>query len=305
MLQVLLSGLAIGSIYGLVGMGFAIAFYVTRVINFAEGQLLMVGVMIAAWAARTGVNPWVSVAAGIAAAAGVSALTYLVAVRPVLAFDRFSFAWLVSTLGVALILENGAALIWGPTSRSFPTLLAGSSVHVGSATLTLQEVVTIGVAVVLAVAFELFRRKTLFGKLGMAIAHDPEMASAIGANTAVVATAAFALAGAFAGVAGVLIGPITYSNPYLGDTYGIAGFVALMIGGTSRPAAAMAGGLLLGILGEAANKLINTQASDWFPFVVVVVILLVLPEGLLSLGAPTRRLLRVRDGRGEAAEAAG
>jgi branched-chain amino acid transport system permease protein len=163
--------------------------------------------------------------------------------------------------------------------------------------LTLQEAVTIVVAIVLAIAFELYRRGTLFGKLGMAIAHDPEMATAIGANTAAVAAAAFALAGAFAGVGGVLIGPITYSNPYLGDTYGIAGFVALMIGGTARPAAAMVGGLLLGVLGEAANKLINTQASDWFPFVVVVVILLALPEGLLSLVAPTRRLLQGRGGK--------
>jgi branched-chain amino acid transport system permease protein len=136
--QVLLSGLAIGAIYGLVGMGFAIAFYVTRVINFAEGQLLMVGVMVAAWFARTGLNPWLAVVLGIAAAAAVGAVTYIVAVRPVLAFDRFSFAWLVSTLGVALILENGAALIWGPKSRSFPALHTGTSVPVGSATLTLH-----------------------------------------------------------------------------------------------------------------------------------------------------------------------
>ena len=128
----------------------------------------------------------------------------------------------------------------------------------------------------------------------MAIAYDPEMASAIGANTKVIAAATFALAGMFAGVAGVLIGPITYSNPYLGDTYGIAGFVALMIGGVARPAAAMAGGLVLGVLGEAANRLINPQAADWFPFVVVVVVLLVLPEGLVSLGAPLGRLARRR-----------
>jgi branched-chain amino acid transport system permease protein len=298
MLQVLLSGLAIGAIYGLVGMGFAIAFYVTRVINFAEGQLLMVGVMVAAWAARGGTNQWLACVVGIAAAAGVGALTYLVAVRPVLAFDRFSFAWLVSTLGVALILENLAAIVWGPTSRSFPTLLNGTSIHVGGATLTLQEVVTIAVAVALAVAFEVVRKRTLFGKLGMAIAYDPEMASAVGANTTLIAACTFALAGVFAGVAGVLIGPITYSNPYLGDTYGIAGFVALMIGGVARPAAAMAGGLILGVLGEAANRLINPQAADWFPFVVVVVVLLLLPEGLLSL--PVSRLVRRRAATGAA-----
>jgi branched-chain amino acid transport system permease protein len=297
--QVILSGLAIGAVYGLVGMGFSIAFYVTRVINFAEGQLLMVAVMIAAAIARTGVSPVLAVVGGIAAAAVAGVLTYLIAVRPVLAFDRFSFAWLVSTLGVALILQNAAAIIWGPTSRSFPTLLNGTSVHIGSATLTLQEVATIGIALALAAAFELFRRRTLFGKLGMAIAYDPEMASAVGANTKLFAIAAFGLAGAFAGVAGVLIGPITYSNPYLGDTYGIAGFVALMMGGTERPAAAMVGGLILGVLGEGANDLINTQASDWFPFVVVVAILLLLPEGLFSIGTPLRslgaRILRPRE----------
>jgi branched-chain amino acid transport system permease protein len=229
---------------------------------------------------------------GILAAGLVGVLTYLIAVRPVLVFDRFSFAWLVSTLGVALILENLAAILWGPTSRSFPTLLNGSSVHIGGATLTWQEVLTIGVAVALAIAFEIVRKRTLFGKVGMAIAHDPEMASAIGANTMLYATAAFAVAGAFAGIGGVLIGPITFSNPYLGDTYGIAGFVALMLGGTDRPVGAMVGGLILGILGEGANKLINTQASDWFPLVVVVVVLLLVPDGLFSVGGRVRELRR-------------
>jgi branched-chain amino acid transport system permease protein len=292
MLQVLVSGLAIGAVYGLVGMGFAIAFYVTRVINFAQGQLLMVSVMVAAAVARSGVTPAVAVVCGILAAGAVGVVTYLVAVRPVLAFDRFSFAWLVSTLGAAVILQNLAAIIWGPTSRSFPALLTGTSVHIGSATLTLQEVVTVAVAIVLAIAFEVVRKRTLFGKVGMAIAHDPEMASAIGANTLLFAIIAFAAAGVLAGIGGVLIGPITYSNPYLGDTYGIAGFVALMIGGTERPVAAMVGGLLLGVLGEGANKLINTQASDWFPFVVVVVILLLMPEGLFSIGGRLRTIAR-------------
>jgi branched-chain amino acid transport system permease protein len=292
MLQVVLSGLAIGAIYGLVGMGFAIVFYVTRVINFAEGQLLMVAVVVASAVARAGISPVLACIVGVAASAAIGVLTYLVAVRPVLAFDRFSFAWLVSTLGVALVLENGAALIWGPTSRSFPTLLAGTSVHIGNATLTLQEVVTIGAGIALAIAFEVVRKRTLIGKVGMAMAFDAETASAVGINTKLVAIGAFALAGMFAGVGGVLVGPLTYSNPYLGDTYGIAGFVALMIGGTQRPVAAMAGGLILGVLGQAANSVINAQASAWFPFIVVVVILLLVPEGLFSVGDPLRNLAR-------------
>lgn len=295
-MQVLLSGLAIGAVYGLVGMGFSIVFYVTRVINFAQGQLLMVALMLTAAMARGGVPPLLAAGLGVVAAALVGVLLYVVAVRPVLAFDRFSFAWLVSTLGAALVLENLAAIIWGPTSRAFPALLKGTSLHLGSASITLQEVVGIVVALALAAAFELVRKRTLFGKLGVAIAEDPEMASAIGANTTVFAVGAFAVAGVFAGIAGILIGPLTYANPYLGDTYGIAGFVALMIGGTQRPLAAMGGGMVLGVLGELAKSAINAQAADWLPFVVVVVVLLVTPEGLFAWRLPWRSLLRTTAG---------
>ena len=289
MVQVLLSGLAIGAVYGLVAMGFAIAFYVTRVINFAQGQLLMAAVMVTAALAAAGLPAWVTVLGGIATATAGGVLIYFVAVAPILASDRFSFAWLVSTLGVAIVLSTGAAIIWGPTSRAFPTLLNGVNVHFGSSGLTLQQVITVVVAVLAVLVFEIVRRRTLFGKLGMAISTDPEMARAVGANTRLAAAVAFGAAGLLAGVAGVLIGPITFANPYLGDTYGIAGFVALMIGGIDRPAAALAGGFVLGLLDEGANHFIDSHASDWFPFVVVVAVLLLAPRGLFS-----SRLLRRR-----------
>jgi branched-chain amino acid transport system permease protein len=291
---VILSGLAIGAIYGLVGMGFAVAFYVTRVINFAQGQLLMIAVMVTTAVTSAGLPSVVAIVVGILASCVFGALTYLLAVRPVLAFDRFSFAWLVSTLGAATILESGAAIIWGPTSRGFPLLLHRYTVHIAGATLTVPELLAIVRAIAAVVCFELIRRRTWFGKLGMAIAEDPEMASAIGANTAVVALAAFTAAGLLAGVAGVLVGPITYANPYLGSTYGISGFVALMVGGIERPAASMVGGLLLGVLSQAANTLINSQASDWFPFLIVVLVLLVNPHDALSSRGAVGRLFRSR-----------
>lgn len=291
MVQFILSGLAIGSIYGLIGMALAISFYVTRVINFAQGQMMMTAIMITAALFAGGYSPWLAVFAGLAAACIVAVLSYLIAVRPILVFDRFSFGWLVSTLGFAVAVENAAAFIWGPTSRPFPQILNATSVSFGSAVLTAQQVLAIVIALLFTAGFEIARRRTLFGKLGMAIAADPEMASAIGANTTVFAIAAFAISGLFAGVAGVLIGPDTFANPYLGSTYGIFGFIAMMIGGgTERPSAAMLGGLLLGILSEGANTLINSQASDWFPFLVLVIILIVTPKGLFSSGSPLFRI---------------
>jgi branched-chain amino acid transport system permease protein len=98
LLQIVLSGLAIGSVYGLVGMALAISFYVTRVINFAQGQLMMVAIMIVAAITAAGYSAWLGVVAGLICACVVAILSYIIAVRPILAFDRFSFGWLVSTL---------------------------------------------------------------------------------------------------------------------------------------------------------------------------------------------------------------
>jgi branched-chain amino acid transport system permease protein len=295
LLQFILSGLALGAIYGLIGMALAISYYVTRVINFAEGQLMMLAIMVTATLASAGYAPWLAIVIGLGCSCVVSVVCYFVAVRPILLFDRFSFGWLVSTLGFALVLENATAYIFGPESRPFPPLLDNVSVHLAGAVLTAQEILAVFVAAVLGLTFEVLRRQTLFGKLGMATAADPEMASAIGVNTTTVAVVTFILAGLFAGVAGILVAPRTFANPYLGDAYGTAGFVALMIGGgTERPIAAMFGGFLLGLLSEGANALINSQASDWFPFVVLVVILIVTPRGLLSSSNPLLRGRRAK-----------
>lgn len=293
MLQFLLSGIAIGAVYGLIAMALAITFYVTRTINFAEGQLMMITVMVTAEMSSAGTPVWLAMIVGLLASCVIGVLSYLIAVRPILMFNRFSFGWLVSTLGFAVIVENAAAYVWGPTSQAFPRLLVGVRVPIWHAVLNGQQVLAIAVAAVLTVAFELVRRRTLFGKLGMATAADPDMAEAIGANTVVVAIAAFAVSALFAGIAGLLIGPSTFANPYLGNTFGTFGFIAMMIGGgTEKPVAAMFGGVILGVCAEGANALINSQASDWFPFIVLVIILIFSPRGLFSSSSPLMRLRR-------------
>lgn len=299
MLQVVLTGLSNGAIYGLLGMAYAVVFYVTRVLNFATGQLLMVTIMITAALSNMHWPVLIAVALGLGASSLGGVGIYFLAVRPVLRFSRMGFAWLVSTLGVAIILESLAALIWGTSSLPFPQMLNGHDVAIFSAALTWQQIVTILAALALVGAFEAVHRRSLFGKLGTAISADPEMATAIGTNVTLFAVQAFAFGGLLAGVAGALVGPISFANPYLGDTYGIYGFIALMIGGMERPAASMGGGFVLGILSALANTYINPQASDWFPFVVVLAVLLVTPKGLFSpatMGG-ARSLVRRRSAR--------
>jgi branched-chain amino acid transport system permease protein len=294
MLQVLLSGLSVGAIYGLVAMAFAIVFYVTKVINFATGQLLMVSILLAAGAVKLGLPDWLGIAIGLTAATVLGVVIYFVAVRPVLRFDRFSFAWLVSTLGIAIVIQAVFAIIFGPASQPFPRGLHAIPIHLPGATVTVQELLTLAIGVLAIVVWELVRRRTLVGKLGMAISTDPEMASTMGANVTGYAVGAFAIGGFLAGLAGILVGPITYGNPYLGDTYGIFGFIALMIGGIQRPSAAMGGGLILGVLSLGANSYIGAQASDWFPFVLVLLVLLLAPNGVFASGDALRKLFRRR-----------
>lgn len=294
MLQAVLTGLSVGAIYGLVAMAFAVVFYVNRVINFATGQLLMLSVMIIAGLGQSGVTTWLTIPLGIIASTVGAVLIYYVAVRPVLAFNRFSFAWLVSTLGVAIILESAAALIWGTSSLGFPRLLNGDEVSIFGASLSWQRILAIIVALALTAAVELFRARTLSGKIAMAISEDPDTSSAMGVNVTAYAVGAFALGGLLAGVAGVLVGPISFANPYLGDTYGIYGFVALMVGGIERPAASMGGGFILGILITIASTYINALASDWFPFVVVIAVLLIAPNGIFRTGSTLRKLFSAR-----------
>lgn len=295
-MQVLYTGLAIGAIYGLVAMGYAVVFYVTRVVNFATGELLMLSVMVTTGLVQAGLPLGIAIPVALAASTATGVVIYFLAVRPVLNFNRFSFAWLVSTLGVGILLESMAGLIWGTSSLGFPSMLYGKSVNLLGGSITWQQVLTVGLAVVLTVAFELVRRGTFAGKIGMAVSADPETASAMGVKVTRYAVFVFALGGLLAGVAGVLVGPISFANPYLGETYGIYGFVALMIGGIESPTASMAGGLVLGILVTLASTYINALAADWFPFVVVAVALLVTPNGIFVSGGALRRALARKGG---------
>ncbi len=223
MLQVILTGLSTGAIYGLVGMAFAVVFYVTRVLNFATGQLLMVAIMVTAGLSADHWPVIFTIAAGLACSTVGGVLIYFLAVRPVLRFNRLSFAWLVSTLGVAIILESAAALIWGTSSLPFPTLLNGKDVNIFGSALTWQQIGTVLVALAVVTAFEVVHRRTLFGKVGTAISSDPEIAAAMGANVTFFAVQAFAFGGLLAGIAGALVGPFPSPTPTSATRTGFMG----------------------------------------------------------------------------------
>ena len=148
-MQTLISGLSDGAIYGLIAMGMSITFYVTRVINFAHGQLLMVAVMVIAEGTLAHWALGLSILLAFVAAAGIAVLTYLIAVRPVIRRNRFNIIWVASTLGVSIILENGAAYFFGSDTVPFPVLLQNDTFTVGGLTISWQQVLAFFLALAL------------------------------------------------------------------------------------------------------------------------------------------------------------
>jgi branched-chain amino acid transport system permease protein len=287
-MQTLISGLSDGAIYGLIAMGMSLTFYVTRIINFAHGQLLMVAAMVIAEGTLSHWPLAASIALAFVVAAVTAVLTYVIAVRPVVRRNRFNIIWVASTLGVSIILENGFAYLFGSDTVPFPVLLQNETFHVGGVTISWQQILAFFLALAIGAGFELTRKKTTLGRAGMAVALDPEMASAVGINIDRMAVGAFAVSGALCAVAAVLIGPSSFANPYMGDTYAIYGFIGFIVSKTTYPLSALFAGIVLGVVAEEANALINANAGSWFPFVLVLLLLVMRPSWILIEGQAPR-----------------
>ena len=176
LVQILVTGLTYGSVYGLLGLGYTIQFASTRVINFAHGDLLMMAVMTTAVTQADGWPLLASIALGIASSTLLSVATYVFAILPVLGRTSLNFAWLVSTLGVSIVIEQSAAIAWGSTSIPFPALLSTTTVKIADVNISLENFLMFAVAIFLVAFFEFVRRRTLAGKVAAAVALDPEMA---------------------------------------------------------------------------------------------------------------------------------
>ena len=292
-LQSLLSGIAIGAVYGLIAMALAITFYVTRTINFAQGQLMMITVMVTAE----------DVGRRVAGVAGDGCGTRLLlhcrcavlsdcgAADPDGQPVQFRLAGfdprICGDRRECRRLRLGADLAGvSPASRR------SAGADLGTAVLNGQQVLAIAAALVLTVTFELVRRRTLFGKLGMAMAADPDMAEAIGGNTMARCHRRLHRIGRLCRHCRPADRTLDLRQP-LSRRH--VRHLRLHCDDdrrrhrTSR-SRAMFGGLILGVCAEGANALINSQASDWFPFIVLVIILIFSPRGLFSSSSPLMRL---------------
>ena len=294
-LQALFSGLALGSVYALVALGFNITHNTTKTLNFGQGEFLVAGAFVAvsgvlllAGKGVTGsllpqdVTLWRyggSMLITIAVLGALGILLYYMAVRPFIGLP--GLAWVMSTIGFGIIVQNTALAIWGPSPMVLPSPLGDSVIRIGGAGILPQELLVLVSSIVVMLALDMVMRKTKIGKAVRAVAHSQSAATLMGINVSAVIVLAFVVSSSLAGLAGLLIAPITTVSVFMGVTLALKAFSAAIVGGLSNSRGCMLGGFLLGLI-EAMVGLWHAELREISIFLLIIVVLVVKPEGLLG-----------------------
>ncbi len=276
--QYLVSGLTQGSIYALVGLGFTIIYAVTRIINFAQGEFVMIGGMLSyTLAASAGLPIPLSLLISVLTAAAVGAIMYLLAIRTAKKASVVSL--IIITIGFSILVRGIATEAWGVDFVSPPLFSGSKAIQLWGAYIAPQAFWIMGTMVIVTVSLHFFLKYTMVGKALGACAVNPQAAGLVGINTKAMAFIAFLLAAAIGGVGGAVMAPLTQASYSMGVMLGLKGFIAASIGGFQSPIAAVIGGVLLGIVESLAVGLnwgpFKSQYKDVIALVALLVILLI------------------------------
>ena len=280
-LQYVISGATVGATYGLAALGFTIIYNSTEIINFAQGEFVMLGGMLAVFLLRWGGVPLplaVPLAVLIVTAAGV--LVNRAAIRPVK--GRPPLTMIIITIGLSILLRGGAMLVFGKDTFSLRAFSGGGPIQVGGATLLPQSLWVFGVTILTVLGMKLFFDRTLTGKAMLACSSDRKAASLMGIHVESMATFSFAFAAFVGALGGVILAPITLTSYDAGILLGVKGFAACILGGLGNPFGAVIGGVLLGILESLGAGFISSGYKDAIAFIIMLALLFWRPSGLLG-----------------------
>ena len=279
--EILVHGLLTGGVFGLVAIGLTLIFGVMNVVNFAHGQFLMAGMMLTvALVTRSRIDPYLAAVALLPAMALLGLLTYLVVIRPTI--GRILFVQVVATLGLVLLLQNLALILFGADVRVITNQVASAPVQLLGVTVQRGELIAFGAALALTAGLHLFLIRSAYGRAIRAVTDDTLAARLIGLNVNRAYAAVFVIGIVFAMLSGALIAPQVPVSPYSGSDYGLISFVVVVLGGFGSVLGAMLGGLLIGVVQVATAFLIGPQWTELALFLIFVVVLLVRPTGLLG-----------------------
>ncbi len=286
-LQFLFSGVTVGATYALAALGFTLIYNASNVINFAQGEFIMLGGMLAVIFTQAGLPLPVALVLAIIVPAIVGVLIEKLAIEPVKGAETVTL--IIITIGASLVIRGLVAVFLGKNTHSLPPFSGDTPIEILGATLLPQSLWVLGVTALVVVALWYFFNRTLQGKAMLATSFNRLAAELVGINTSWVLFMSFAMSAALGALGGILLTPITMTSYDVGIMLGLKGFVAAVLGGLGNGLGAVVGGLLVGILEAMGAGYISSAYKDAIPFVLILFILFFMPRGLFG-GKSTDRV---------------
>ena len=286
-LQFLFSGLTVGVVYALAALGFNLVYNSSHVINFAEGEFIMLGGMLSVFFNGLGLHWGIAFVLAILCTALIGVLLVKLTIEPARNADVIGL--IIITIGASLVIR-GLVEIWlGKNPYTMPAFTSHPPLELLGARLQAQSLWVFGVTAIVMVALWYFFRHTLLGKGMLATSYNRVAATLVGINTKWILLLSFALSGALGALAGILITPITLTSYDVGVMLTLKGFVAAVLGGMGNNFGAVVGGLLVGVLEAMGAGYISSAYKDAIPFILILLILFFMPRGLFG-GKSTDRV---------------
>lgn len=280
----LVNGISLGSIYAIIALGYSMVYGIAKMLNFAHGDVIMVGAYVTFCATQYwGLPPVVGILVAMAVCTVLGIVIERLAYKPLR--TATSLAVLITAIGVSYFLQNAAQLIWGANTISFPSVINAPTLTLldGELMISGTTMVTVLANIVIMLALTLFTGRTKLGRAMRAVSEDKGAAELMGINVNATISLTFAIGSALAAVAGVLLcSAYPALMPTTGSMPGIKAFTAAVFGGIGSIPGALIGGLLLGIIEILGKAYVSTELGDAFVFAVLIVVLLVKPTGLLG-----------------------
>lgn len=284
----LVSGLGLGSMYGLLALGFFVTYAVSNTVNFAQGSSMMLGAVLCyTFAVTLGWNPVASVLLALTLCAGWGFIVERIAVRPFA--QRGSNAWLMATVALGIILENVTLFTFGKEPRNYPSVLADMPLDIAGVPVLPLQLVIPAAGLVVAFLLHLLARRTRFGKALLAITQNPSAARLMGIDVGRAIAIAYAVSTVFAGIAGILIAPLFNVSSDMGTLFGIKAFAVAIVGGITSAWGVVLAGFCYGLLEALITALLGSTYTQILTFAVVILALALMPNGLLGT-AGTRKV---------------
>jgi branched-chain amino acid transport system permease protein len=287
LIQTIASAIAAGAVYGLLGAGFSLAYRTTGIVNFAQGDMAMLGAYVTYSVFSSGAPLVVAALAGVLAGGVTGAGMERVVLRPL--YGRPVVAGILATVGVSVVLQSAIQLIWGSVPLTLPTLASSTPWHIGSVAFSPAQLVLLLVTIAVSAALVVSIDRTRVGRGMRACAQDSEVVVLFGISAQRLYLLAFTMAGMLAGLAGALITPTIGLTPTRGVTLSVLGFAAAVLGGLGSVTGAIVGGILIAILRNLASVYVSAAYADAVAYVAIVLVLLVRVRGLMGDNLETVR----------------